>query len=212
MSYKSWDNHYKRTKSQLFYPDENLVRLIKSNYKNNEDSTIAIDLGCGSGRHLVLLKELGFKKSFGLDISFNALDMVKQNLDIQCVQNNNTAIPLKDNSVEMVVAWGSLHYATKDTCSAMIKEIHRILKSGGHLLGTLRSDRDTYLKKGKHIENNTWITDLDDIDGSTVSFYKEEELKQYLDIFSTWNHGYIERSIIGDSEKIISHWVIDAVK
>jgi SAM-dependent methyltransferase len=69
-----WNSHYTNDKSKLTYPDENLVRLIKKNYNlyNAENST-ALDLGCGTGRHLKLLGECGFKKIIGTDSSFNAL-------------------------------------------------------------------------------------------------------------------------------------------
>ena len=55
-----WNKHYTREKSILTYPDENLVRLLK-NYlnKKNTSELNAVDIGCGSGRHVSLLKDNG---------------------------------------------------------------------------------------------------------------------------------------------------------
>jgi hypothetical protein len=94
----------------------------------------------------------------------------------------------------------------------MLDEIKFILKTNGLFFATLRSSRDTHLKRGEHKGNNEWITDLNDISGSSVSFYSEEELQKEFSIFSHFEYGLIERSIIGDINKIISHWIISAKK
>ena len=54
--------------------------------------------------------------------------------------------------------------------------------------------------------------DLNDIKNSVVSFFSEEELKSSFKIFTMFEFGLMERSIIGDTEKIISHWFFRAKK
>ena len=213
-SEKPWNNHYTREKSILAYPDENLVRMLKKFQSNSKISsnTVAIDLGCGSGRHLQLFRDIGINKVFGMDISFNALQSTQQHHEAYFIQNDNREIPCKNEIIDIITAWGSLHYNSKDDMKIMIKEIYRILKSGGYLMATFRSVIDTYLKKGKEIGNNVWITDLTDIAGSTFSFYDSSEFKNYFSIFSEFKYGYIERSILGEPDKIISHWIFEAKK
>jgi SAM-dependent methyltransferase len=209
----SWESHYTAGKSELLYPDENLVRLLKKNRLLGSPAELtAVDLGCGSGRHLRLLADLGIPRVIGLDSSYNALVISRRQCPGPLLQGNNLSLPLKSGSADIVIAWGSLHYNNKYDLIAMLEEILRILKIGGCLFATLRSSRDTYLKRGRHLGNDTWITDLNDISGSTASFYNEDELKVSFSIFSEFTYGLMERTLMGDITALISHWVIQARK
>jgi ubiquinone/menaquinone biosynthesis C-methylase UbiE len=212
----AWDNHYKRIKSVLTYPDENLVRMLKAyldgKTRNETESLASIDLGCGTGRHLKLLNESGIQNITGLDTSSNALKICKELYPFEFIQASNNSLPFRDSSFDIAISWGSLHYCAKDMLQEQITEIRRVMKKGGRLFGTLRSEMDTYLKKGRHTGNDTWITDLDDIKNSVASFYNENELKSALNIFSKFEYGIIERTIIGEMQKRISHWIFRAEK
>ncbi len=209
-----WEEHYRREKSVLSYPDENLVRILHRHLNSikRPGPLKAVDLGCGSGRHLKLLGESGISSVTGIDDSYNALRICMKNYNCFLLQSDNLDLPIKENSTDITVAWGSLHYNHKRELPRMIDEIIRILKPGGVLLATLRSERDTLMKKGKHIENDVWQTELDDIKGSIVSFYSEKELHEYFCRFSSLKYGIMERSIVGDTGKLVSHWVIFAEK
>ncbi len=207
----SWETHYTAGKSELLYPDENLVRLLKKNTLLSSPAGLtAVDLGCGSGRHLKLLADMGLSMIVGLDASYNALVISRRQCPGPLLQGNNLHLPLKSGSADIVIAWGSLHYNNKYDLIEMLEEILRILKRGGYLFATLRSERDTYLKRGKHLGNDTWITDLNDINGSIAAFYSEEELKVSFSIFNEFTYGLMERTLMGDITALISHWVIEA--
>lgn len=209
---KSWDIHYKRGRSALHYPDENLVRMLKP-WKDSrgEELLSLLDLGCGSGRHLALAGDLEFYFIAGSDIAYNGLEIAKEfNSPLICADSKN--LPFKPESFDAVVSWGSLHYGRKKELPLMISEIIRILKNKGALFGTLRSTRDTMMKKGSDLGNNEWKTSLDDIDGSIVSFYSEEELKTALTPFKSSSYGLIERTPLNRTDSVISHWYFRAEK
>jgi ubiquinone/menaquinone biosynthesis C-methylase UbiE len=212
-SIAQWNNHYTKDKSSLLYPDENLVRLIGAYMRNrgNTELLTAIDIGCGSGRHIKLLHELGISFTVCSDYSFNALAH-SQSFTSRLVQCKNESLPFKNSSFDMAVSWGSLHYTTRENLIIQINEILRILKSGGSLFGTLRSSFDTMLKSGIELSPGTWQTDLKDISGSIVSFYTEEELKTAFRGFSDFSYGIIERTQLNSIDKRISHWYFKAVK
>lgn len=209
----TWQDHYHRNKSQLSYPDENLVRLLSRAFSENASwqDPVALDLGCGSGRHLSLLDNFGFSTVLGTDNSFRALEISK-NYPALLFQGDNRLIPLGDETCNLIVAWGSLHYSTKDDFSAMLNQIYRVLKPGGVLLGTLRTDRDTYLKRGEHLGNDVWHTDLPDIAGTLVSFFSEDELTKYFRLFDELDYGLAERVPLGRNRATISHWIFYARK
>jgi len=214
MKKNDWNSHYNEKKSILSYPDENLVRLIagKINQSGSIKDLTAIDIGCGSGRHISLLKECGIGMVYGSDYSMNALKLCR-NINLKNIINcENKRMPFKNDTFDIAVAWGCLHYSTKDETQVMLDEIRRIIKKDGELFATLRRDNDTYLKTGTDLGNNTWKTGLDDISGSIVSFFNESEINKLFSSFSNFSYGWIERTIVGNTGKIISHWVISAKK
>ncbi len=200
---QSWNKHYTRDTSVLLYPDEQLVRML-AKYAGNKKR--ALDVGCGTGRHVKLLHEYGCTFVVGIDISFNALKHCKKNVQGSFVQANTQRIPFGDSSFDIVVAWGSLHYTTKDTLPQMLQEIKRILCPQGVFFGTLRSTHDTYIAQGKHLGNNTWETALSDINGAVVSLFSFDEVKAYLQVFDDYHIGLMERTVLDDIDKKLSHW------
>ncbi|HQO39482.1 MAG TPA: class I SAM-dependent methyltransferase [Spirochaetota bacterium] len=211
MESREWDIHYTRGKSALTYPDENLVRLLGHELTSRKATGLrALDTGCGSGRHLFLLENRGMEFSAGTDYSLNALEICRASGQKLLVNCDNRALPFRDSSFDIVIAWGSLHYSLKDETRAMASELLRITAPGGVLFATLRRDNDTYLRTGEHLGNNVWRTKLDDLEGSTVSFYSEDEVKLIFSGFGELKYGFMERSIVGDRSKVISHWVISA--
>lgn len=200
---KSWNEHYTRHASVLLYPDEQLVRLLAKYAKNKKT---ALDVGCGTGRHVKLLYEYGCDFVVGVDISFNALAQCKKILHGNFVQANTQKLPFGDSSFDIVVAWGSLHYTTKDILSEMLQEIKRILLPDGIFFGTLRSVNDTYIARGRPIGNHTWETTLPDINGAVVSLFSLDEVKTYLQVFSEFHIGLMERTVLDELDKKLSHW------
>jgi SAM-dependent methyltransferase len=209
----SWDTHYTRARSALNYPDENLVRMIKPWCENNSHikEMSCLDLGCGSGRHLALARDLGFGFVLGSDISYNGLTIAKS-FGAPLICADSTGLPFKSNSFDAVIAWGSLHYGRKNTLHSMTSEINRVLKDNGTLFGTLRSSRDSMLRKGTDLGHNEWLTSLDDIKGSIVSFYSENELVEAFTQFIHFSYGRIERTQPGKTDQVISHWYFRADK
>ncbi len=208
-----WDAHYRRDRSALAYPDENLVRLASAFLKGRDAAALtALDLGCGSGRHIATLLEMGVGTAVGVDYSFEALAGCAARFPGMLVRGDNTALPFRDGCADLVVTWGSLHYSDKKAMAAMMKEVRRVLKTGGWHVGTLRSARDTHLKRGKHLGDNVWVTDLADLKTSVVSFYDEEELGKALSIYGDSAYGIMERTLPGDMGRLISHWYFRAVK
>ena len=210
-SERAWERHYTRERSVLLHPDENLVRMLAPYVKGRDIGGIrALDLGCGTGRHVNLMIGMGIIRPLGLDTSFNALSICSERLDAPFVQGDARAIPVKDGALDIVVAWGSLHYAPKEDLEAMLAEVRRVLRAGGRLFGTLRNSRDSYHKKGLHLGNDVWRTGPGDIESSTVAFYSEDELGAALSRFSSFRYGFMERSPLGRPDLVISHWYFEA--
>ncbi len=197
----AWDKHYGRRKSVQEYPDENLVRLLKKHPGQS-----ALDLGCGSGRHIPLLRDCGYEAVHATDVSETALELCRKRfryavfhpLESRMLKRNRFEIPLPEESMDTVIAWGVLHYNPNEMIDSMLKEVVRILKQGGRFLGTLRAHRDTHFKHNP------------DMDGANLQLYTRQEVLDLLrNYFCDVSLGYVERIPVGSKYRVC-HWVFDA--
>jgi len=132
---KSWNKiaeSFDKSRSETW---EQCISYIESLPK---DSKI-IELGCGSGRHLIPCAEK-FNFTHGLDISEKMLEITKRklnekNLNISLIQGNVATLPFKDNSFDSGLFIATLHHVhPKEKRLNTLIEVKRILKPGGTML------------------------------------------------------------------------------
>ena len=193
-----WNEHYNRVKSRLLYPDENLVRILAG--LDGKDKK-ALDFGAGSGRHSVLLKNHGYKVT-ALDYTENSLKIIQEiDNSIETVIATNPPYQFKDSIFDLIVSWGVLHYNSTEEIKKIVREYIRILNKDGHLAGTIRADRDTYLG----IKNG--IINTPDLEGAKALLFSKDDVITIFQEFSDLKLGYMERTPIGKLEEKISHWI-----
>ena len=198
-----WNEHYSRLKSKLSYPDENLVRILARQDGSNKK---ALDFGAGSGRHSLLLKTYGYHVT-AVDYSDNSLKLISElDTEIETKLVGEPPYPFKDESYDMIVSWGVLHYNSPGTIKMITAEYCRILKKGGCLAGTIRADRDTYLGA---VNSRASIPDLK---GAEVHLFSLEGVRDILSVFSDIQIGFMERTPIGKLDERISHWIFQCKK
>lgn len=187
-----WDQHYRRPRALQAYPDENVVRVLKKNYPTKITNSLALDLGAGSGRHLPLLAE-HFDRIIACDFSRESLKAYK---GIQAALPN---LPFAEDSFDFILCWGVLHYLPLEQIPVAVAEIRRILKPGGRLFLTLRSDSDTHLK--------AQLNAGDLKDGHAELFSKPVALAFFRD-FTTTAYGYISRQPLGEEHLVAHHMIL----
>jgi SAM-dependent methyltransferase len=98
-----------------------------------------IDIGCGVGSNLTLLKSLGFRV-FGMDSEIYSLSLAKKNSSaIPLINGDLMSLPFKTNSIGLIVATDILEHLDEDTLA--MKEIHRTLIPEGKVLLTVPAFR-----------------------------------------------------------------------
>lgn len=103
-------------------------------YNLSGKANIIVDLGCGEGTRLGLIKAIHEdKKLVGIDISKKAIALAKEKYKgIKFVKGDLEKIPLKNNYSDLVFSAFVLEHT--DDSEKVIKEAVRITKRGGNIL------------------------------------------------------------------------------
>ena len=98
---------------------------------------VCLDGGCGGGRYLVALSNLGAREVQGIDLSEQHIEIVKKrladrNLTQASAQKASVLdIPFEDNYFDFVVSTGVIHHTPNPR--AAFSELARVLKPNGRM-------------------------------------------------------------------------------
>jgi ubiquinone/menaquinone biosynthesis C-methylase UbiE len=188
----NWERYYatlKRMPKRLRKTAQFIVGALPD-MKNQKVGKV-LDLGCGAGRHCVLLGKSGFEV-LGIDISRDALKMArrwarKEKLTgVAFARATMTNLPLNDSCLDAVISVSVIHHAFKRDIVTIINEIYRVLREDGLFLANLASVTDPRFGTGKIVEDNTfWITEAfeEKLFGELHHFFTRPEVLRMLHHF-----------------------------
>lgn len=174
-----WNNIFKGKKE-----NKPIYDLWLDKYKDildkSEDQHI-IDLGCGAGGDSLYLSERGYRV-IACDYSKEALNIINNFLpDIKTtLMDISKTLPFEDESIKVIIADLSLHYFNNETTIGIVKEIKRVLKTNGYIIGRVNSINDINYGagNGEEIENNFYLTQE-----GYKRFFNEEDIHNYFSEF-----------------------------
>lgn len=146
--------------------DDYIKKIIEEKYPASIRSNMElVDLGCGIGRTLKVLEELGMHM-IGIDFSKEALKIAKEETSgVKFLNCDMRKTPIEDKSIDIVLSFGANEHHKKIDFS----ESRRIIKKDGIFLCTVPAHY-THLgwtRKGKDsqwewlLTRNEWITKLE---------------------------------------------------
>jgi SAM-dependent methyltransferase len=91
-----------------------------------------LDIACGEGYGSAALLRGGAKSVIGVDISLEACDHAARRYGIETKPGDATAIPLPDNSVDLVVSFETIEHVPKP--ELFLDECRRVLRPGGTIV------------------------------------------------------------------------------
>ena len=113
------------------------TREILSGYPLNENTKI-LDIGCGSGEIDILLAQKLNIRIIGIDISQKAIERAKENImkaglenEIKVEYGDVYNLNYPNEYFDIILSFG---YVSVATYPEAIKEVNRVLKSGGFLI------------------------------------------------------------------------------
>jgi tellurite methyltransferase len=123
----------------------------------------ALDLGCGVGRHALLLAEAGFAVE-AFDGSETGLDVLRETiaargLTIGFQHGSADALPYSDRAFDFVLSWNVIYHGTLGDAGQRIAEIWRVLKPGGLYQGTMLPTRNSNYGIGRRVAPDTFVVD-----------------------------------------------------
>lgn len=136
--------HYSHLFEQFddaYYYDHSWILLKERFFDRNSlviadiVNKVALDCGCGGGRFALILKQMGFQKVYGIDLSAKNIQTAQERRDARGIrdvvyeQGDALNLPYPDASFDFVLSNGVLHHTP--SIAKGLSEIYRILKPGG---------------------------------------------------------------------------------
>lgn len=196
-SEKTWDSIAKSFDKTRNKPWEKCIDFID---RLPEDSVVA-DFGCGNGRHLIPCARR-CKKVYGIDISKNLLDIVKEKLEKKYLENvilinsNLINIPLENDYLDSILYIASLHnIKNRENRIRSLKELRRTLKKDKNALVSVWSRwQDRFREHFKKIELDK--SENEDEFGDVTIYWKQNKLN-----IPRFYHLYSKEEFIEDLKK-----------
>lgn len=175
---QAWDEIY-QTEGRVFVePFLRFPELVRAFRKHG--CTELLDLGCGSGRHVVHLVREGFEVC-GLDASSAGLHLtrewlVEEGVTARIVQADMKApLPFRDGAFDGLLSTQVIHHARIAQVRSTIGEIWRVLEPGGLAFVTVSGRRDE--GAFEEIEPGTMVPLTGPEAGVPHHIFSEQELR-----------------------------------
>ena len=135
-----WDRIFTERGRVFIDPHPDTDRVVK--LIGDADGSRILDLGCGTGRHIVYLARLGFDV-YGFDASPKALSMTQEWLNDEDLEATlfehqmEDPFPYENNFFDTVISIQVIHHNLMKNIRKTINEIERVLRPGGILFVTV---------------------------------------------------------------------------
>ena len=183
-----WDDVFAKKGKYFTTPHPDMERLAK--LFSEKGVRRILDLGCGTGRHLLFLLKKGFEV-YGLDGSPNGLEIAKnwlidENLssELTC-QKIEHRFPYKDGFFDAVISIQVIHHNLIEDIIFTVNEIKRTLKPEGLIFLTFPLIQGFYIKKQnmQKVEKRTYIPLTGQEKGLPHHFFTVAEVKRVFSDF-----------------------------
>jgi SAM-dependent methyltransferase len=177
---KTWDKIFGQQGKVFTEPHEDISRILP--LLRERKASRVLDLGSGSGRHVVFLASNGFSV-FGIDGSPRGMEMARQWLQEEGLSADlrigdiTQTLPYEDDFFDAVFSIQVIHHARIATIQEIIREIERVLKKEGLIFISVPKLKSQG-KEFKEVEPNTLIPLDGREEGLPHHYFTPEELQE----------------------------------
>ena len=188
-SYKThpWEQAWREGRWAETSPPLPVVAEFAEDLKR-EGAKRVLDLGCGAGRHSILLGKMGFHV-VALDISETALKTLEGRLktgsidNITLVKHEMSELPFVDGYFDGVICTNVLHHGKLVEIKQAIREVQRVMRKGASAFVVALSSADFRNGNGRRLEPNTFVFTRGEERGIIHHFFARDELKSCFKSF-----------------------------
>jgi SAM-dependent methyltransferase len=151
-------------KNKLLYPDERVVAFLARRFPDIDENRArnAIDIGVGSGRHLKLLLDYGFR-TFGIDYTEEAVSrcchLFEGRIDDGSLVHGDFRSHEFPLSFDAIIAWGVVFLTPPEEMTEGLRAMGKMLAPGGRLFTNFRTKENFHFGLGKEIARDCYILD-----------------------------------------------------
>ena len=159
----AWDKRWATSEGRADWLDPHPAVMALLPELKSRGARRVLDLGCGVGRHALLLAEHGFEVE-AIDGSPAGLTVVRETaaargVSVNLRQASADALPFADASFDFVLSWNVIYHGTMGDVGHRVGEIWRILKPGAVFQGTMLPTRNSNYGVGRLIAPGTFVVD-----------------------------------------------------
>ncbi len=196
-----WDEIFSKKGRVFNEPHQDMVTIAEL-FRNGGVRRI-LDIGCGTGRHLVFFAREGFQV-FGFDASQQAISLAEdwlkeENLFASLIQYRMEDIfPYEDMMFDAVISIQTIHHNRIQNIRSTVSEIERVLRPQGYIFITIPVLTEEPIDPKhdwnlKEIEPATYLPQKGPESGIIHHYFTDDEL---LETFSAFQ---ITRMYIDDT-------------
>jgi len=179
-----WELAWREARWQETSPPLPTVASFADDLKR-EGAKRVLDLGCGAGRHTILLAKAGFQVT-ALDVSETALEILGRrlksfsNIDVTLVKHDMWELPFIDGYFDAVICTNVLHHGKLAENKRAVQEVHRVMRKRASAFIVVLSTADFRKGSGKRLESNTYVFTKGEERGIVHHFFPRKELLSCL--------------------------------
>lgn len=223
-----FENYNSVSEYRSAYPDENIVRFLVANFPaNTRKGKNILDLGCGTGRHLILLNRLGFE-AYGIEgssVGAQACDewLKKENMSADVKVGLLKDLPYENDYFDGIIENSALVNNSWEDILLACQECHRVMKRGAVGYFLLKKPNDCAFDHAKDLGENTYLVDENIYistkhrqENESIIFhsFSRDDVEQMFSDFATvkihsWETSF-KSLYIDDTpgERLTSYWVV----
>ena len=199
-----WNDIFTKKGKVFTEPHSDMERIVII-FKNKRVQKV-LDLGCGTGRHLIFLSKKGFDV-YGFDASPKALSLATQwleeeNLNVELkLARMEEPFPYDDDYFDAIISIRVIHHNKISEILKTVGEIGRILKKEGLIfINFLKLGNIWESANLKEVEKGTYIPQKGKEKGLLHHFFTIEEIHNTFssfDLIEIYPDGKNHRAILG---------------
>jgi len=217
-----WEKEYQAGRSLHRWPDESLISFAIKTLRSDGRARRILDVACGSGRHVMMLAQLGFDVT-GVEPSATAREFANRWIELEdrsetarVLDGDARALDFADGTFDVVVAWNFWNNLESGAeLHTALGEMRRVLRPGGRLVCTLTSPDDCNYANSRPVDGeNVREIVSGGYTGLKMRFWTEEQARAFLAEggFEPERIGPYSRCVDFDPEQKIGGWLVSAVK